>query len=30
MQTYGIQRLLTFNASDFKRFSITTINPATL
>lgn len=30
MQTYGIQRLLTFNANDFKSFSITTINPATL
>jgi predicted nucleic acid-binding protein len=29
MQTYGIQRLLTFNANDFKRFSIAIIDPAT-
>src|SRR5437016_3832051 len=28
MQTYGIQRLLTFNANDFKVFSITIIGPA--
>ena len=28
MQTYGISRLLTFNASDFKGFSITIIDPA--
>ena len=28
MQTYGIQRLLTFNASDFKGFTITIIDPA--
>jgi predicted nucleic acid-binding protein len=30
MQTYGIQRLLTFNASDFKGFSITIIDPTSL
>jgi predicted nucleic acid-binding protein len=30
MQTYGISRLLTFNASDFKGFSITVIDPAFL
>jgi predicted nucleic acid-binding protein len=28
MQTYGITRLLTFNADDFKRFAITLIEPA--
>jgi predicted nucleic acid-binding protein len=30
MQTYGISRLLTFNATDFKGFSITIIDPASL
>jgi len=31
MQTYGITRLLTFNANDFKDFSsITIIDPASL
>lgn len=30
MQTYGIDRLLTFNADDFRRFSITIIDPASL
>ena len=30
MQTYGISRLLTFNANDFKAFSITIIDPASL
>ena len=28
MQTYGIERLLTFNAEHFRRFSITIIDPA--
>lgn len=28
MQTYGISRLLTFNAGDFKDFSISIIDPA--
>jgi predicted nucleic acid-binding protein len=28
MQTYGIERLLTFNAEHFRRFSITVIEPA--
>jgi len=28
MQTYGIERLLTFNAEHFRRFSITIIAPA--
>jgi predicted nucleic acid-binding protein len=30
MQTYGIERLLTFNAEHFRRFSITIISPASL
>ncbi len=30
MQTYGINRVLTFNTSDFKRFSIAVIDPTTL
>jgi predicted nucleic acid-binding protein len=30
MQTYGITRLLTFNADDFGPFSITLIDPASL
>ena len=30
MQTYGIARLLTFNASDFKGFGITIIDPTSL
>lgn len=30
MQTYGIQRLLTFNAGDFKVFSITIVDPTSL
>jgi len=30
MQTYGITRLLTFNADDFGRFSVTLIDPASL
>jgi len=30
MQTYGISQLLTFNASDFKNFSITIIDPSSL
>jgi len=28
MQTYGIERLLTFNAGHFRRFSVTIIDPA--
>lgn len=28
MQTYGIERLLTFNAEHFRRFSITIVAPA--
>jgi predicted nucleic acid-binding protein len=27
MQTYGIQRILTFNAGDFKVFSVTIVDP---
>lgn len=30
MQTYGITRLLTFNANDFKGFSINIIDPASV
>jgi predicted nucleic acid-binding protein len=30
MQTYGIARLLTFNGHDFKSFSITIIDPASV
>jgi predicted nucleic acid-binding protein len=30
MQTHGITRLLTFNVADFKQFSITIIDPATV
>jgi predicted nucleic acid-binding protein len=30
MQSYGITRLLTFDASDFKGFAITLIDPASL
>lgn len=30
MQSYGISRWLTFNAGDFKNFSITIINPSSL
>jgi predicted nucleic acid-binding protein len=30
MQTYGIARILTFNANDFKGFPITTIDPASV
>lgn len=30
MQTHGISRLLTFNANDFKGFSITVIDPVSL
>ncbi len=30
METYGITRLLTFNAEDFKRFPIMLIDPASL
>ena len=30
MQTYGIRRLLTFNANDFKSFAITIIDPTSL
>jgi hypothetical protein len=30
MQTYGIKGLLTFNASDFKGFPITVVDPASL
>jgi predicted nucleic acid-binding protein len=30
MQTYGIVRLLTFNANDFKGFSISIIDPASV
>lgn len=30
MQTYGISRLLTFNANDFEGFSVTIIDPASL
>jgi predicted nucleic acid-binding protein len=30
MQTHGITRLLTFNAADFKGFSITLVHPASL
>jgi predicted nucleic acid-binding protein len=30
MQTYGITRLVTFNANDFKGFAITLIDPASL
>lgn len=30
MQTYGIQRLLTFNVSDFKAFSLAIIDPASV
>jgi predicted nucleic acid-binding protein len=30
MQTYGIPQLLTFNANDFKGFSITIIDPTSL
>jgi hypothetical protein len=28
MKTYGISRLLTFNAGDFQGFSITILDPA--
>ncbi len=30
MQTYGIERLLTFNTEHFRRFSITVVDPASL
>jgi hypothetical protein len=30
MQTYGIERLLTFNAEHFRRFSIAVVDPASL
>jgi predicted nucleic acid-binding protein len=30
METYGITRLLTFNASDFRGFSITLVDPASV
>ena len=30
MQSYGISRLLTFNAIDFKHFSVTVIDPASI
>jgi predicted nucleic acid-binding protein len=30
MQTYGISRLLTFDADDFKVFSIAIVDPASL
>jgi len=30
MQTYGISRLLSFNGNDFKPFSVTIIDPATV
>ena len=30
MRTYGMTRLLTFNAGDFKPFAITVIDPATV
>jgi predicted nucleic acid-binding protein len=30
MQTHGIARILTFNASDFKGFSVTVIDPASV
>ena len=30
MQTYGISRLLTFDANDFKSFPISIIDPASV
>ena len=30
MQSYGISRLLTFNASDFKIFKVTIVEPSSL
>jgi predicted nucleic acid-binding protein len=30
MQTYGIERLLTFNAGHFRQYSITIVDPASL
>lgn len=30
MQTHGIERLLTFNGDDFKKFGVTVIDPATV
>lgn len=30
MQTYGISRILTFNANDFRKFPITVIDPVSL
>jgi hypothetical protein len=30
MECYGIARLLTFNAVDFKSFAITVVDPSTI